>query len=58
MDGFEQMPGDGEGQGSLEHCSPWDAKSQTQLSDWTATIFTFTLVLILEFYIASNTKYQ
>ena len=58
MDGFEQMPGDGEGQGSLEHCSPWGVKSQTQLSDWTATIFTFTLVLILEFYIASNTKYQ
>ena len=21
---FEQAPGDGEGQGSLVHCSPWD----------------------------------
>ena len=23
---FEQVPGDSEGQGSLEHCSPWDIK--------------------------------
>ena len=23
---FEQTPGDGEGQGSLAHCSPWDHK--------------------------------
>ena len=23
---FEQAPGDGEGQGSLECCSPWDCK--------------------------------
>ena len=23
---FEQTPGDGEGQGSLEHCSPWGQK--------------------------------
>ena len=23
---FEQAPGDGEGQGSLVHCSPWDFK--------------------------------
>ena len=29
----EQTPGDGEGQGSLACCSPWVAKSQTQLSD-------------------------
>ena len=27
--------GDGEGQGSLVCCSPWDAKSWTQLNDWT-----------------------
>ena len=27
--------GDSEGQGSLECCSPWVAKSQTQLSNWT-----------------------
>ena len=30
---FEQTPGDGEGQGSLACCSPWVAKSQTQLSN-------------------------
>ena len=35
--GFEQAPGDGEGLGSLACCSPGFAKSQTQLSDWTAT---------------------
>ena len=23
---FEQIPGDGEGQGSLTHCSPWGHK--------------------------------
>ena len=23
---FEQTPGDGEGQGSLECCSPWDCR--------------------------------
>ena len=23
---FEQVPGDGEGQGSLAHCSPWGRK--------------------------------
>ena len=32
---FEQAPGDGEGQGSLECCSPWCSKSWTWLSDWT-----------------------
>ena len=32
---FEQAPGDGERQGSLVCCSPWVAKSQTWLSDWT-----------------------
>ena len=26
---FEQAKGDGEGQGSLECCSPWVTKSQT-----------------------------
>ena len=30
---FEQIPGDSEGQGSLVCCSPWVAKSRTQLSD-------------------------
>ena len=34
---FEQTPGDGEGPGSLVCCSPWGHKSQTWLSDWTAT---------------------
>ena len=32
---FEQGPGVGDGQGSLECCSPWVAKSWTWLSDWT-----------------------
>ena len=32
---FEQIQGDGEGQGSLACCSPWGRKSWTQLSDWT-----------------------
>ena len=29
----EQALGDSEGQGSLESCSPWIVKSQTQLSE-------------------------
>ena len=32
---FDQAPGVGDRQGSLECCSPWVAKSQIQLSDWT-----------------------
>ena len=32
---FEQTLGDSEGQGNLACCSPWVAKSQTQLSDST-----------------------
>ena len=32
---FEQALGVGDGQGSLAWRSPWVAKSQTQLSDWT-----------------------
>ena len=35
---FEQTPGDGEGQGSLVCCSPWVAKSWTQLSDFVVTL--------------------
>ena len=37
LDGHEceQTLGDGDGQGSLAWCSPWLAKSQTWLSDWT-----------------------
>ena len=35
---FEQAPGDGEGQGSLEWYSPWGSpKSQIWLSGWTRT---------------------
>ena len=26
MDEFEQTPGDGDGQGSLAYCNPWDHK--------------------------------
>ena len=29
----EQTPGDGEGQGSLVRCSPWDQKESDMLSD-------------------------
>ena len=36
----EQALGDGEGHGSLAWCSPWVAKSQTRLSNWTATTTT------------------
>ena len=32
---FEHAPGVGDGQGSLACCSPWVAKSRTQLSNWT-----------------------
>ena len=32
-DEFEQTPGDSERQRSLACCSPWVAKSRTQLSD-------------------------
>ena len=35
---FEPTPGDGEGQGSLACCSPWVAKSWTQLDNWATTI--------------------
>ena len=34
---FEQVPGDGEGQGGLVCCSPWGHKVGIQLSDWTRT---------------------
>ena len=30
---FEHTPGDGKGQGTLVHCSPWVARSWTQLSE-------------------------
>ena len=33
---FEQALGDGDGQGGLVSCGPWDAKSRTGLSDQTA----------------------
>ena len=33
---FEKIPGDSEGQGSLECCNSWD-RSQTQLSNWKPT---------------------
>ena len=35
MNEFEQALGVGDGQGSLECCSPWVTKSQTRLSKWT-----------------------
>ena len=36
---FEQTPGESEGQRSLACCSPWVAKSQTQLSNWSDLIW-------------------
>ena len=39
---FEPTLGDSEGQGSLACCSPWVAKSQTWLSNWTSAIYRFT----------------
>ena len=30
---FEQIPGDGEGQGSLVYCSPWDHK-ESDMTEW------------------------
>ena len=35
---FEQIPGDSEGKGSLACCSPWGAKSQVSMRNWTMTI--------------------
>ena len=35
---FEQILGDGEGQGSLACCNPWLAKSQTWLTKWKTTL--------------------
>ena len=32
---FEQVPGVGDGQGSLAFCSPWGPKSRMQLNNWT-----------------------
>ena len=38
---FEQAPGDGEGQGSLECCSPRGHRVRLWLNDWTATTTRF-----------------
>ena len=38
---FEQALGVGDGQGSLARCSPWVAKSQIWLSDWTDSMIIF-----------------
>ena len=32
---FEQTPGDSEGHGSLECCSPWGLRVRYDLRDWT-----------------------
>ena len=32
---FEQVPGVGDGQGSLACCSPWGHKESDPTSDWT-----------------------
>ena len=37
LDMSEKTLWDGDGQGSLACCSPWVAKNQTGLSDWTKT---------------------
>ena len=38
---FAQIPGDGEGQGSLACCSPWGCRVLDRLSDRTAAMFFF-----------------
>ena len=51
---FEQTLGGSEGRGSLLCCSPWDCKSQTWLSDWTATILTsvrWYLIVVLTWFL-------
>ena len=35
---FEQIPGDGEGQGHLVCYGPWGSQSQTRLGDWTTAM--------------------
>ena len=37
-DDFEWAPGVGDGQGSLVCCSPWVAKIQTRLSNWSCSL--------------------
>ena len=56
--GFEQTPGDGEGQQGLASCSQWCCK-ETQLSDWTKTttvhviicLFFFTWINLIKFFL-------
>ena len=43
---FEQVPGIGDAQGSLEGCNPWVSKSHTRLSDWSNwTVLGMTCIL-------------
>ena len=48
---FEQILGDGEGQGSLACCSPWGCKESDMTRDWTTTknIYTHTFIYSLFF---------
>ena len=45
---FEQTQGVGNGQRSLACCTPWVAKSQTRLSDWTTRVETSEVVLVVK----------
>ena len=44
---FEQAPGVGEGKGSPVCRSPWVAKSQTRVSNWTEQIIPYSIIGII-----------
>ena len=47
---FEQTPGDSEGQGSLEYCSPWDRKELDMTKQLNSnTIYIYIYISYMEF---------
>ena len=42
---FEQTPGDGDGQGSLAYCSPWD-RQESELWYKSSSVYTGTLSVV------------
>ena len=51
---FEWTPGVGDGQGGLACCSPWVAKSQTRLSNWTE--LKYMVCLYIQYSFSSSLK--
>ena len=51
---FEQAPGVDDGQGRMACCSPWGAKCQTRLSDWTELSWMITDVEHLFMYLLGH----